>query len=81
LGRARVQKSFYLLGLMHGHWGIDLPMIDKCISGGAKEPLNTGIGIVVPVSKILETIDQERFAQMREEESQRNRLKNGPTPD
>jgi hypothetical protein len=73
--------SFYLLGLMHGHWNTELPAIDESTSETSGEPLNTGIGIVVPVTKILETIRQERFAQIRKDESQRTKSKNGPTPD
>lgn len=53
----------YLLGLVHGHF--DAPAIaDKVEDDDAQssaERINVGIAIVVPVEKILETIDQRIF--------------------
>jgi hypothetical protein len=48
-----------LLGLMHGHWDIRESEINKpkIIHDGQKG-VNLGIAIVVPASKILETINQ-----------------------
>jgi len=46
-------NKFYLLGLMHGHWDVNLiptALIEK-------EAVNMGIGIVVPAEKILEIIN------------------------
>lgn len=49
--------QLYLLGLMHGHF--DVQNINDDIQVGPGLPgINTGIGIVVPVEKILETIHQ-----------------------
>ena len=48
---------FYLLGLMHGHF--DIPRLNEDVVREAPEntdQINTGIGIVIPVEKILETI-------------------------
>jgi hypothetical protein len=60
LGRYR------LLGLMQGHW--DLPDTDAAVTEGAgkrKESVNVGIGVVVPIRKILETLYQEELVQER----------------
>lgn len=57
--------SFYLLGLMHGHW--DIPAKNK--SGiedvRSKVTVNTGIAVVVPAKKILEVLNQPQLVEMR----------------
>lgn len=58
---------FYLLGLMHGHWDVAVPGHDELHADALKnEAVNMGIAIVVPASKILETINQEVFLKTRE---------------
>lgn len=69
LGQVRVHEGqlkfsqggpiFYLLGLMHGHWDIGMSDLDEAVedSSGIKR-VNMGIGIVVPVEKILEVLTQ-----------------------
>jgi hypothetical protein len=59
--------DLYLLGLMHGHWDIDLPATDASHPDGLEvEVVNMGIGIVVPVSRIRETLDDADLAASRE---------------
>jgi hypothetical protein len=74
--------AIFLLGLMHGHWNIDAAQIDDGLSGEAtRERLNTGIGVVVPITKVLETIQQERLAQRRKDTVAQRRAKRIPHPD
>ncbi|MDO8349684.1 MAG: hypothetical protein Q7S94_00845 [Gallionella sp.] len=52
---------FFLLGLIHGHYDVPSTNIDG-VSSDADDPLttervNTGIAIVVPIEKIIETLD------------------------
>jgi hypothetical protein len=70
LGRwdARV-GSFWLLGLMHGHWNVDASDIDAIVTDNADVGLiNAGIGVVVPAQKILEVIEQSELEEMRKKE-------------
>lgn len=55
---------FYLLGLMHGHWDVGISELDEVVvdTTGAQR-VNMGIGIVVPVAKIIEVIHQPRIAE------------------
>ncbi len=76
--------TFYLLGLMHGHW--DSPPDAAEVEAGVAEPsdardseemrqekVNMGIGIVVPADSIREVLDQPLFTARRQA--------NLPTPD
>jgi len=50
---------FHLLGLIHGHWDIGLSDAESALADTrGTRPVNVGIGIVVPASKILEVIEQ-----------------------
>ncbi|MDP9317387.1 MAG: hypothetical protein M3R24_42100 [Chloroflexota bacterium] len=73
---------YFLLGLMHGHYGTRLPDFDSNNPDVSDvERVNVGIAIVVPITKILEVINQPM---MREEERQTEeelRRKYLPTPD
>lgn len=80
-GEARLRgNTFYWLGLMHGHW--DLPT-DASVSLDTldKERVNMGIAIVVPSTKILEVINQERFVLDRQRKSKEWLGKMTSTPD
>jgi hypothetical protein len=59
---------FYLLGLMHGRWDMKhlAPIMFEIDSDYLKQPLNSGIAIVVPVDKILEVINQPELAARRD---------------
>lgn len=84
LGEDRESDSYYLLGLMHGHWdlevsgaGPDTIIEDALISEG----INMGIAVVVPAQKIMEVLNQEELVSLRkrvEEQVQQQRV---PKPD
>jgi hypothetical protein len=57
----------HLLGLMHGHFDIqnlneDVIVDDEC---GVTQGIHTGIGVVIPVEKILETIYHPELVESR----------------
>jgi len=56
-----------LLGLMHGHF--DVPNLNEdVVADDAEHPqrsINTGIGVVIPIEKIIETIDQPDLLKKR----------------
>lgn len=55
-----------LLGLMHGHWDIKESEMNKPkIIHDRQNGVNLGIAMVVPASKILETINQEGLVELR----------------
>lgn len=71
---------FYWLGLIHGHW--DLPSPHDLIEGTLqREAVNMGIAIVIPVSKILEVINQAEIVAMRKRELETRWEGGTPTPD
>lgn len=55
-------KAFYLMGIVYGHYDIKSTNVDEIAVDEAREEkienINTGIAIVTPVAKILETIIQ-----------------------
>ena len=67
-------RTFYWLGLMHGHWDLPILKEDMVVEDNvSKETVNMGIGIVVPASKILEIINSSFFIKLREVEIDRIR--------
>src|SRR5665213_484408 len=62
-----VERPYYLFGLMHGHFDIkDLNM--DVVTDAETEALgaiNTGMGVVVPVKKIVETVNQPEVLELR----------------
>lgn len=78
-------RSFWLLGLMHGHYGVKTSQIDTSVEGKELikriERINAGIGIVVPARKILEVIEQPRFEEMRKEEEMKLKKEGGAVMD
>jgi hypothetical protein len=79
------RRDFYLLGLMHGHYDKKTPEYedygdaDGASSGG--ESVNIGIGIVVPVTKILEVVNQPIFKKKRDDEAAKRAASLLPTED
>jgi hypothetical protein len=63
---------FYLLGLMSGHWDVPGSTVDSRLRPMPEE-VNTGIGVVVPVAKIQEVLDQPTLANVRDEWIRENR--------
>jgi hypothetical protein len=74
---------FRLLGLMHGHFDIKNLKEDTAIdsAGDGTGGINTGIGVVIPVEKILETLDQPGIVEMRKKAGDELRKANGATAD
>ncbi len=54
----RIGTEIFLLGLMHGQWDMKqlAPVMFEIDADYLKQPLNSGIAVVVPVAKILEVI-------------------------
>lgn len=83
-GRAEITKGnqFYLLGLMHGHFDIrnlrDDSVVDDADGGGG---INTGIGLVIPVEKIIETILRSEHIEEIRAQVIAHRRANGAVPD
>lgn len=76
--------QFYLLGLMHGHFDVKNLKDDIVLdSADDSEPrgVNTGIGVVIPVEKILETIYQPELVEMRKKAAKEHIEKHGATAD
>jgi hypothetical protein len=67
--------SFYLLGVMHGHW--DVPTD----SDEAEAKVNMGIAIVVPARHIVEVLDQPELVEERERLENQVRQRNAPSMD
>ncbi len=81
--RGGTVTQFFLLGLMHGHFDIQNLNEDTVVDAEAEttKGINTGIGVVIPVEKILETIDRPELAKMRKEIIEDRRRKSGAVAD
>ena len=70
-GSLRVAKTpaYYLVGLIHGHW--DAPDSILATSSednrGSGEQVNMGIAIVVPIQKVIETLNQKAILDLERE--------------
>ncbi len=65
-----VNRGFLLLGLMHGHFDVSNLNQDSVVDdskAGATGSVHAGIGIVIPVEKIIETLEGEDLQKMRTE--------------
>lgn len=81
--KAEIRALWAWMGLMHGHWKIDkktLATMDMA-TDDKKEPLNTGIAIVVPAWKVMEVVNHPRLVEMRKQRIGRHRAKNTPVED
>lgn len=75
-------SDFRLLGLMHGHWDIRESEINRPSAiHDRQRGVNMGIGVVVPVEKILETLNQPVLLAQREEAESNLRMQISPGPD
>jgi hypothetical protein len=75
--------TFFLLGLVHGHWNLPSGEMDEEIDrqDSANRSINMGIGIVVPAKKILEVLNQPGLLEMRRQTDEKIRQENLPTLD
>jgi hypothetical protein len=61
------EADYLLLGLAHGHWKIPKEDIDSAKPLLGRGELNIGIAVVVPASKILETLNHPQLIAQRED--------------
>jgi len=76
---ARVD-SFWLLGLMYGHWdehAVTIAMPDKANA----DRISTGIGVVIPAQKIFETLHLPEVVAMRKKKEAEWHVQFAATPD
>ncbi len=73
--------AFYLMGLMHGHFDVAVTDPHAADVIAMRERINMGIAIVVPVSKIIEVIEQPMLKQKRAGELAKFKAENLPVPD
>jgi hypothetical protein len=60
-----------LLGFMHGHFDVDIltqDVVVEDIEGGSRG-VHTGIGVVIPVEKIIETLNLPELVEKRERDA------------
>lgn len=62
--------SFHLLGIMHGHYKVDIAKLEDDAEGVGEEAINMGIAIVVPATRILEIINMPDWKNMRDKMDQ-----------
>jgi hypothetical protein len=73
--------SFWLLGLMHGHWDVGASEIDAVSNKGNAEKINTGIGVVIPAEKIFEVLELPELAEIRKQKEAELHAQCAATPD
>jgi hypothetical protein len=73
--------QFRLLGLMHGHFDVQNLHEDTVAEAEGVAGINSGVGVVIPVEKILETLDQPELVEMRKKAGEALRKSRGATAD
>lgn len=71
-----------LIGLVHGHF--DVPNLNEDVVTDADSPkdsVHTGIGVVIPVTKIVETVNHPELVTMRGKIIEELKRTKGATPD
>jgi hypothetical protein len=76
-------RQFYLLGLIHGHFDIQNLNQDVVTDSEARasQGINTGIGVVVPVERIVETVRDHPDIVDERRQIIAEKRKSGATPD
>jgi len=61
-----IGSNLFLLGLMHGHFDVE-NLTEDVVVEDANGPsgIHTGIGVVIPVEKIIETLNQAGLVEQR----------------
>jgi hypothetical protein len=76
-------RTFYLFGLVHGHF--DVKNLNEDVvadsESDASGSINAGMAVVIPIEKIMETINHPDFLAERMECATRDREATGATPD
>ncbi len=81
-GTGERASTFFLLGLMHGHYNLDLLSEDAIdMDAKGREVVNMGIAIVVPSEKILEVINQPMIREPEDAHEKQLRESQMPTLD
>ena len=77
------KKRFYILGLMHGHFDIADLTTDTAVDDaeGRAESINTGVGVVIPIEQVIETINHPGLDSQRQQAIRQHREKIGATVD
>lgn len=73
-----------LLGLVHGHFDVSDLKNDTVVEddGERKTSINTGVGVVIPIEKIIETIEHPDLVELRAAAMAEHDKNNpSPTPD
>jgi hypothetical protein len=80
---APLQLTLHLLGLIQGHWDVSRDsMIDVTSQdAGSQARVNMGVAIVTPAKKILEVLNCQALASIREQVEKQWIEQNSPTPD
>ena len=73
--------TYYLLGMVHGHFDEPDAVADVVEDDLSSEKINMGIGIVVPVDKILEVLAHPEIVEKEMAEKRLKRDKNLPSMD
>jgi hypothetical protein len=64
----RGSPYFFFFGLMHGHFDVENLNEDSVVEDGSTSGgINTGIGVVIPVEKLIKTVEQADAANERRE--------------
>lgn len=76
-------KAHYLLGLIHGHFDVKeiIDIVEDEAEYAKTNKLHSGIAIVVPSEKIVETINQDMLKKMREETAKKAMAGSDTVPD
>jgi hypothetical protein len=65
-------NTYYLVGLMHGHFKVDISKLDAADTNGlSDEAINMGIAIVLPIGRVQDIIDSPELKGIRDAEDQR----------
>jgi hypothetical protein len=73
--------QFFMMGLMHGHFDAQFLPVDMADASVGSGSINMGIGIVVPMDKILEVLNQPAIIDAERKEGERIRKANLPAMD
>lgn len=78
--KIEISQPAALIGLMHGHF--DVPNLNEdVVSDNGRSSVNTGIGVVVPFEKIIETVEHPDLTARRKEIVRKLREEHGATAD
>jgi hypothetical protein len=58
-------RKYMPIGLMHGHWDLRNLTDTAPDDGEERESINTGVGVVIPIQKIIETLYQPELVDIR----------------